>query len=57
MSYHEHDGEWEYCLCDEDEEGTPIRVPRQRGRSRNALKAAERRQAERRLGHDRRKAS
>jgi hypothetical protein len=54
MSYHEHDGEWDYCLCDEDEEGVPIRVPL----NPRSKKVKERRRVpERRNSHDRRKAS
>jgi len=34
MSYHEHDGEWEYCLCDEDEQGLPIRESQLRKQNR-----------------------
>jgi len=54
MSYHEHDGEWDYCLCDEDEEGVPIRVPIN---PKSRTSKGRRRTSERRVEHDRRKAS
>jgi hypothetical protein len=30
MTYHWHDDEFDWCPCDEDEEGFPIRVPAQK---------------------------
>lgn len=41
MTYHEHDGEWDFCLCDENPEGRPIRESELRRQGRRVPRPRE----------------